>query len=87
MGAAVAGGLVGPAKFTVMPDITPVVPMAMIMLAMTPTLYTLWKTPNAIIFVKAVTFCSLCRYHLVKPRAQNESHSNCDLSHGLKYAL
>ena len=54
----------GPAKFTVMPDIPPIVPMAMIMLATAPTLYTLWKTPNAIIFLKAVTFCSFCRYYL-----------------------
>ena len=54
-----------------MPDIPPIVPMAMIMLAITPTLYTLWKTPNAIIFVKAITFCSLCRYRLSKPQLQS----------------
>ena len=56
-----AGGLVGPTKFAVMPDIPPAVPLVMVVIAIMPVLYTLWKNPNAIVFVKAITYCSLSR--------------------------
>ena len=56
-----AGGLVGRSTFTVMPDVPPSVPLVMVAVSMGPALYMLWKTPNAVVFVKAITHCSFCR--------------------------
>ena len=45
-----------------MPDILPSVALTLVVISITPTLVAVWKTPNPIVFVKGVTYCSLCRY-------------------------
>lgn len=45
-----------------MPEIPPIVSLIMVAISIMPVLYTLWRTPNAIVLVKAITFCSLSKY-------------------------
>lgn len=57
-----AGGIVGVAKFLVLPQITPGITAALVLVAMAPCLVCLWRNPDLHKFAAAVGYANLCGF-------------------------
>lgn len=59
---ACAGGLVQETKFTVLPQISPLLSFLLTMLSMSPCLVLLWKKPHPKYFMESIAYANLCAF-------------------------
>lgn len=69
----------GAAKFAILPEIPPVVPILMTLVGMFPVLLALWRKPHPVFFIRAVTYSALTRFARLKP-----SFASLNVGHALQ---
>lgn len=60
--ALMSGGLVQEAAFAVLPSVPPAVCALLTLAAMAPVLYSVWRYPDASLFMSALVYCMLCAF-------------------------